>query len=117
MTLAGAAAASAQASATAGGTDIFHVAIFGVAKEHVNHAMAAFRALAPASQQASRNLGYEVYRGIDDEQEVYVAEHWASPAALAAHASTEAFIRFGQGVLIRRAALHDTVTARAFDLS
>jgi hypothetical protein len=54
-------------------------------------------------------------RGIDDDQEFYVVEHWASPAALAAHERTEAFIDFGQEVLVRNATLHDTVTARAFD--
>jgi hypothetical protein len=40
LTLAAAAAASSQASA-AGGTDIFHVAIFRFANEHINDAMAA----------------------------------------------------------------------------
>ena len=38
-------AASSQASAT-GSKEIFHVAIFRFAKEHVNDAMAAFHALA-----------------------------------------------------------------------
>jgi hypothetical protein len=33
-------------------------------------------------------------------------EHWASPAALAAHERNEAFIHFGQEVLVRHATLH-----------
>jgi quinol monooxygenase YgiN len=103
---------TSQASANG----IFHVAIFRFAKEHVNDAMAAFRALASASRRESGNLGYDIYRGIDDDQEFYIAEHWASPAALAAHERSEAFIHFGQGVLVRYATLHDTVTARAFDV-
>ena len=110
-----AAAASSQASA-AGGNDIFHVAIFRFAKEHVNDAMAAFHALASTSRRESGNLGYDICRGIDDDQEFYIVEHWASPAALAAHERSEAFIHFGQGVLMRYATLHDTVTARAFDV-
>jgi hypothetical protein len=43
-------------------------------------------------------------------------EHWASPAALAGHERSEAFIHFGQGVLTRYAILHDTVRACAFDV-
>ena len=42
-------ATSSQASA-AGSKEIFHVAIFRFAKEHVNDAMAAFHALASASR-------------------------------------------------------------------
>ncbi|MGB8938421.1 MAG: antibiotic biosynthesis monooxygenase family protein [Candidatus Nitrosopolaris sp.] len=106
---------TSQASA-AGGNGIYHVAIFRFAKEHVNDAMAAFRALASASRRESGNLGYDIYRGIDDDKEFYIAEHWASPAALAAHERSEAFIHFGQGVLVKYATLHDTVTARAFDV-
>lgn len=106
---------TSQASA-AGGNGIYHVAIFRFAKEHVNDAMAAFRALASASRRESGNLGYDIYRGIDDDQEFYIAEHWAWPAALAAHERSEAFIHFGQGVLVKYATLHDTVTARAFDV-
>ena len=113
MTLAAAAVASSQASA-AGGNDVFHVAIFRFAKENINDAMAAFRALASASRQEPGNLSYDIYRGIDDDQEFYIAEHWASPAALAAHERTEAFVHFGQGVLTKLATLHDTVTARPF---
>ena len=115
VTLTAAAAASSQASAAILGNDIFHVAIFRFAKEHINDAMAAFRALASASRQESGNLSYDIYRGFDDDQEFYVAEHWASPEALAAQERTEAFIHFGQGVLVRHATLHDTVTARAFE--
>jgi len=114
MTLAAAAVASSQASA-AGGNDVFHVAIFRFAKENINDAMAAFRALASASRQQPGNLSYDIYRGIDDDQEFYIAEHWASPAALAAHERTEAFVHFGQGVLTKLATLHDTVTARPFE--
>jgi hypothetical protein len=51
LTLAAAAAASSQASDAAGGDDIFHVAIFRIAKENINDAMAAFRALASAARQ------------------------------------------------------------------
>jgi quinol monooxygenase YgiN len=115
LALAAAAAASAQASAATGGNDIFHVAIFRFAKEHLDDAMAAFHALAAASRKDPGNLAYDIYRGIDDDQEFYVVEHWASAAALAAHERTEAFIHFGQEVLVRNATLHDTVTARAFD--
>jgi quinol monooxygenase YgiN len=115
LTLAAATIASSQASAAAAGNDIFHVAIFRFAKENINDAVAAFRALASASRQESGNLSYDIYRGIDDDQEFYIVEHWASPAALAAHERTEAFIHFGQGVLVRRATQHDTVTARAFE--
>jgi quinol monooxygenase YgiN len=105
LTLTAAAAASSQASATAGGSDIFHVAIFRFAKENVDNAMAAFRALAAASRQESGNLSYEIYRGLEDDFEFYVVEHWASPKALATHEGTEAFINFGQGVLAKHATL------------
>ena len=115
LTLAAAAAASSQARAAGGGDDIFHVAIFRFAKENVNDAMAAFRALASAARQESGNLSYDIYRGIDDDLEFYVVEHWASPAALAAHERTEAFIHYGQQVLVPRATLHDTVTGRPFE--
>jgi hypothetical protein len=37
--------------------------------------------------------------------------------ALAAHGRTEVFTHFGQGVLVRYATLHDTVTARPFDVA
>lgn len=107
---------SSQASSAAGGNEIFHVAIFRFAKEHVNDARAAFRALASASRRESGNRGYDIYRGTEDDQTFYVVEHWASPAALAEHERTEAFIHFGQGVLVRWATLHGTVTARAFDI-
>ena len=113
ITLAAGAAASSQASA-ASGDDIYHVAIFRFAKENLNDVMAAFRALVSASRKDPGNLSYDVYRGIDDDQEFYVVEHWASPEALAAHERTEAFINFGQGVLTKHATLHDTVTARPF---
>lgn len=103
LTLTAAAVASSQASAAVGGDDIFHVAIFRFAKENVGDAMAAFRALVAASRQESGNLSYEIYRGIDDDLEFYVVEHWASPEALAAHERTEAFINFGQGVLASHA--------------
>jgi quinol monooxygenase YgiN len=103
-----------RSKATTGGDEIFHVAIFRFAKEHLNDAMAAFRELASATRRESGNLQYDIYRGINDDQEFYVVEHWASPAALAAHERTEAFIHFGQGVLVKYATLHDTVTARPF---
>jgi quinol monooxygenase YgiN len=115
LTLAAAAAASSQAKTATDGHDIFHVAIFRFAKENINDAMAAFRALASATRQEPGNLAYDIYRGIDDNQEFYIAEHWASPAALAAHERTEAFVHFGQGVLTKLATLHDTVTARPFE--
>ena len=112
MALGAAAAVSSQAHA-AGGEDIFHVAIFRFGKEYVNDAMAAFRALAAAARKESGNLSYDLFRGIDDDQEFYVVEHWASPAALATHERTEAFIHYGQE-LVRHATLHDTCTARPF---
>ena len=113
MTLAAGAAASSQASA-ASGDDIYHVAIFRFAKENIDDAMAAFRALAAAARQESGNLSYDIYRSIDDDLEFYVVEHWASTAALAMHERTEAFIHFGQGVLASHAPLHDAVTGRPF---
>ena len=117
LTLVAGAAASSQASAADGGNRIFHVAIFRFTKEHMNDVTAAFRALAAASRQDAGNLSYDIYRGIDDDQEFYVVEHWASPAALAAHERTEAFIHLGQGLLSKYATLHDTVTARPFDVA
>lgn len=116
LTLLGAAVLSSRADGAASGDEIFHVAIFRFAKEHVDDAMAAFRALAPASRKDSGNLRYDVYRGTDDDLEFYIAEHWASQAALAAHERTEAFVRFGQGVLMKHATLHEAVTARPFDV-
>jgi len=99
LTLTAAAAASSQATAAGGGNDIFHVAIFRFPKEHIEDAMTAFRQLAAASRRDPGNLGYNIYRGTDDDQEF-----------------TEAFIHLGQGVLVRYATLHDTVTAHAFDV-
>jgi len=116
-TLTAAAAASSQASAAADGNDVFHVAIFRFGKEHVDDAMAAFRALATASRRGAGNLSYNIYRGIDDEQEFYVVEHWVSAAALAKHERTEAFIRFGRELLMRHATLHEAVTGRPFDVN
>jgi quinol monooxygenase YgiN len=113
ITLAAAAAASSQARAS-GGDDIFHVAIFRFAKENVDEAMAAFRALASATRQEAANIAYDIYRGIDDDLEFYIVEHWASPAALAAHERTQAFIHYGREVLVPHATLHDTVTGRPF---
>ncbi len=115
LTLAAAMAASSRADAAEGAQDIFHVAIFRFDKERLGDAIAAFRAMAAATRQQPGNLAYDLYRGIDDDQEFYIVEHWASPAALAAHERSEAFIHFGQGVLTKYATLHDTVTARAFD--
>ena len=115
MTLAAAAAASSQARAAGGGDDIFHVAIFRFAKDNVDEAMAAFRALAPAARREPGNLGYDVYRGVDDDLEFYIVEHWASPAALAAHERTETFHHYGRQVLAPHATLHDTVTGRPFE--
>jgi quinol monooxygenase YgiN len=115
MTLAAAAAASSQARvAGASGEDIFHVAIFRFARQNVDEAMAAFRALASATRQEPGNIAYDIYRGIDDDLEFYIVEHWASPAALAAHERTAAFIHYGREVLVPRATLHDTVTGRPF---
>jgi quinol monooxygenase YgiN len=112
--MAAAAVASSQASAAGGGDDIFHVAIFRFAKENMDDVVAAFRALVSASRKDAGNLSYDVYRGIDDDHEFYVVEHWASPEALAEHERTEAFIHFGQGVLASHATLHDAVTGRPF---
>jgi quinol monooxygenase YgiN len=112
--MAAAAVVSSQASGS-GSNDVFHVAIFRFAKENINDARAALRALASASRQEQGNLSYDIYQGIEDDREFYIVEHWASPAALAAHERTEAFIHLGQGVLAKLATLHDTVTARPFD--
>jgi quinol monooxygenase YgiN len=117
LTLVAGAAASSQASAAGGGNGIFHVAIFRFTREHINDVTAAFRALATASRRDAGNLSYDIYRGIDDDLDFYIVEHWASPAALTAHERTEAFIHFGQGVLTKYATLHDTVTARPFDVA
>ena len=114
MTVAAAAALAPQARA-AGAQDIFHVAVFRFDRQHVAEAIAAFRTLAPATRQQPGNLAYSLYRGTDDDLEFYILEHWASPAALAAHEQSEVFIRFGQGVLAKYATLHDTVTARPFE--
>jgi|ERR1700683_993219 quinol monooxygenase YgiN len=116
LTLLAAAPLSSRGGSAASDNEIFHVAIFRFAKEHVNDAIAAFRALASASRKDSGNLRYDIYRGVDDDLEFYVAEHWASPAALAAHEHTEAFINLGHGVLMKHATLHEAVTARAFDI-
>jgi quinol monooxygenase YgiN len=116
LTLATVVAASSQ-TGSAADNEIFHVAIFRFAKEHIKEAIAAFRTLASATRRESGNLRYDIYRGMDDDQEFYVVEHRASPAALAAHQASEAFTHFGQGVLARYATLHDTVTARAFDVA
>jgi quinol monooxygenase YgiN len=113
MALAAAAGAS-SATLAAGAGDIFHVAIFRFAKENVDDAVAAFRALALATRQEPGNIAYDIYRGIGDDLEFYIVEHWASLAALAAHERTEAFIHYGQEVLVRHARLHDTVTGRPF---
>ena len=117
LTLAAAVAASSHVNAGPEADEIFHVAIFRFATEHVNDAMAAFRALASASRRESGCLRYDIYRGIGDDLEFYVVEHWASQEALVAHGRTEAFTHFGQSVLVRYATLHDTVTARAFDVA
>lgn len=114
MTLAAAAAASSQARAARSGDEIFHVAIFRFAKGNLNDAIAALRALAAASRRESGNLRYDIYREIDDDLEFYIVEHWASPAALAAHERTEAFIRYGKEFLVPHAMLHDTVTGHPF---
>jgi quinol monooxygenase YgiN len=115
IALAAAAGVSTGALASgAGGDDIFHVAIFRFTKDKLDEAMAAFRALASATRQEPGNIAYDVYRGMDDDLEFYIVEHWASPAALAAHERTEAFIHYGQDVLLRHATLHDTVTGRPF---
>jgi quinol monooxygenase YgiN len=118
LTLAAAAAASSRANAATGGGDaVFHVAIFRFDKEHVNEAMAALHTLASSSRKDAGNISYDIYRGIDDDREFYVVEHWASPAALAAHERTEAFVNLGQGLLVKIATLHDTVTGQPFDVS
>ena len=115
MALAAAAGASSGAlAAGAGGEDIFHAAIFRFAKENLDEAMAAFRALTSATRQEPGNIAYDIYRGIDDDLEFYIVEHWASPAALAAHERTAAFIHYGREVLVPRATLHDTVTGQPF---
>ncbi len=116
LTLATAAFAFSRAGAAVGGNEIFHVAIFRFEKEHLDDAMMAFRTLASSSRRDPGNLRYDIYRGIDDDREFYVVEHWASAEALAGHERTEAFINLGQGVLVKYATLHDTVTGLAFDV-
>lgn len=106
----------APSQGTTATNDLFHVAIFRFPTNHINGAMAAFRALASATRREPGNLSYDIYRGINDDQEFYIVEHWASPAALAAHEHTETFIHYGQGMLVKFATLHDTVTARPFDV-
>jgi quinol monooxygenase YgiN len=116
LTLATTAFAFSRASAAVSSNEVFHVAIFRFEKEHVVDAMAAFRTLAESSRRDPGNLLYDVYRGVDDDRQFYIVEHWASAEALAAHERTEAFINLGQGVLAKYATLHDTVTGRAFDV-
>jgi quinol monooxygenase YgiN len=116
LTLTTAAFAFSQASAAVGSNEVFHVAIFRFEKERVDDAMTAFRTLASSSRRDPGNLRYDIYRGIDDDQEFYVVEHWASAEALAAHERTEAFIKLGQDVPVKYATLHDTVTGGAFDV-
>jgi quinol monooxygenase YgiN len=116
LTLATAAFAFSQANAAVGPSEVFHVAIFRFDSEYVGKAVAAFRALAAASRRDPGNLRYDIYRGVDDDQEFYIVEHWASAADLAAHERTEAFINLGQGVLVKNATLHDAATGRAFDV-
>jgi quinol monooxygenase YgiN len=105
-----------QTSSPAGGNDVFHVAIFRFAKEHIGDAVAAFHALASASRKDPGNLLYDIYREVDDDHEFCVVEYWASPDVLAAHERTESFIQYGQGLLAKYALLHDAVTARPFDI-
>ena len=114
MALSAAVALSEAHAAGTGGDDIFHVAIFRFTKENLDDVMAAFRALVSATRQEPGNIAYDIYRGLDDDLGFYIAEHWASPAALAAHERTQVFIQYGRGVLMRHATLHDTVTGRPF---
>jgi quinol monooxygenase YgiN len=111
-----AAAASARAL-PADDQTIAHVAIFRFERAHLDAAINAFRTLAAASRRESGNRTYDVFRGIDDPQEFFIVERWASQAALAAHEQSEAFIKYGMGVLVRYATLHDTLTASAFDVA
>jgi quinol monooxygenase YgiN len=106
-----------SAAVTGDGNDIFHVAIFRFAKQHIRDATAAFRELAMAARREPGNLEYDIYRSKDDDQAFYIVEHWVSPAALSAHERSEAFTHFGHGVLVKYATLHDTVTASAFDVA
>jgi quinol monooxygenase YgiN len=111
------AAALAAASAPAmgdTGRSVFHVAIFRFAQEHMDDATRAFRAMASATRKEEGCLAYDIFQSIDDDREFYIVEQWASPEALAAHERSDAFIRFGQGVLTKYATLHDTVTGRPF---
>jgi quinol monooxygenase YgiN len=96
---------------------VHHVALFHFSKQHVDEAATAFREMASASRRERGNLRYDVYRGVDDPQSFYIVEDWASPAALEAHENSDAFARFGQGVLTKYATLHDTLTGDAFDVA
>jgi hypothetical protein len=88
--------------------------LFRFAKEHVNDAMAACRERASATRRESANLRYEIYRGIDDDQEFYARGALGLRGCSGRARTDRAFIRFGQGLLAKHATLHDTVTARPF---
>ena len=92
--------ASSEVSA-AGGNEIFHVAIFRFPKERINDAMTAFPAACSAARVGIRKYKLMISTGVwMTIREFYIVEHWASPAAEPAHERTEAFIHFGQGVLV-----------------
>ena len=112
---ASAGAVTAGAGATEAADDaeaVCHVAIFRFADEHVAEAVAASRELAAATRWQEGNRAYDVFRGVGDGNAFTLVERWASPAALAGHEKSEAFIRLGRGVLTRYATLHDTITGR-----
>jgi hypothetical protein len=52
---------SSQRAVAAGGTEIFHVAIFRFTREHLTDAMTAFRAPTSASRRDPGNLRYDIY--------------------------------------------------------
>jgi quinol monooxygenase YgiN len=116
LSLVAAAAATVPAFAQPANADaVSHVAIFRFDRAHLDAAIEAFHALAAASRRHPGNLAYDVYQGTADPLAFYVAERWASQSALDAHGQTEAFLKYGAGVLVRYATLHDTLTAHAFD--
>jgi len=97
--------------------DVYHVALFRIPKEHLKEATSAFREMAVAARRERGAIQYDVFRGLKSEQDFYIVEHWASPAALEAHEHTQAFLRLGKGVLEKYATVHEALTAQAFDVA
>ena len=83
-------------SAASVANELFHVVIFRFAKEHVNDATAGFRPLASHPGKSQDVSVTSIHRGIDDDEEFMLVEHWASQAARRRTGGrTEAFTHFG----------------------